>query len=207
VALGIVSPVLWLLADYFGLLGAGDWDRAPGAALLTLPALVAVWGVHPFVALSSLRGRPEDPALALWRTALGLGPFTLLAAVAAFTLEDERFALLFGWLAFVGWAGFAMHALMVRVVPFLAEPARSTAQGTSPWTAARIPDAWTWSSLALHLTTLVVGGVAIVTRRDVLTRIAGLALMALGVVLLASYLRALRRPVVSDPGKSGGASR
>ena len=130
----------------------------------------------------------------IWRTALCLGPLTLLAAVAAYALDDARFALLFGWLAIFGWAGLAVHALLLRVAPFLIEPLLQEDADGRLWTASRIPDTWLHLSFALHLFALVAGALGIISQSDVLARIAGLAMVGLGVVLLVSYIRAARRP-------------
>jgi hypothetical protein len=194
VGLGVVLPCALLLADYFGWLPDGDWNRAPWAAALGLPALIAVWLAHPIVALSSGPGRSADAGLWIWRIGLGLGPFTLLAAVAAFTIDDPRLPLLFGWLSIFGWAGLSLHSLLLRVVPFLIQPMREGDAGSGRlWIEPRIPDPLVRITLALHLVTLVLGGIGIMGRGDLPIRIAGAAMVGLGIGLVVLHTRSIRR--------------
>jgi hypothetical protein len=195
VGFGIAGPCALLLADYFGLIPANDWNREAWAAGLGLPAFVAVWFAHPVIALWSVRGGTPDAGLSTWRTALGFGPCTGIAGVTAFFMEDPRFALLFGWLAIFGWAGLALHALLLRVMPFLIVPTHRREGGMGRlWIESRIAQPLMRIPFALHLAALVVGSVGIVGRRDILIRIAGLMMVGLGISLLALYTASMRRP-------------
>jgi hypothetical protein len=114
--------------------------------------------------------------------------------VAAFTIDDPRLPLLFGWLSIFGWAGLSLHSLLLRVVPFLIQPMREGDAGPGRlWIEPRIPDPLVRITLALHLVTLVLGGIGIMGRGDLPIRIAGAAMVGLGIGLVVLHTRSIRR--------------
>lgn len=197
VGLGITLPSLLLLADYFGLLGAGAWSREGVAALLGLPALAAVWLVHPWAVWRGLRAASAGPARELWRSVLSLGPAVFAAAALAWLADDPRWPLLFGWLAIVGWGGLMVHGLLVRVVPFLlvpVHPATRSGFEFEPWTTPRVPERRWRVVWQLHVLVLALGAGAIYAGDDGLVRMVGAMLAVLGILLLRLHAHAMRRP-------------
>ncbi len=196
---GALLPVVVLVLFYTGAIGDSDVHASRLAAAAALPAVVAVWGIHPFVILRSLRvrrRRRSDPNLLFWNTALLVAPFCGIVAVVAYFAADPRWGVLLGWLALFGWAGMIVHGMLGRIVPFLVWLHRFAPRAGEPGVPsarALLPDSWTQTCFALHSTTLVVGGLAIALRSDSLARAAGVLLMTTGLALLAGLANAVRR--------------
>jgi hypothetical protein len=75
------------------------------------------------------------------------------------------------------------------------------------WTELRLSEAGVRVTFALHLLALVVGGIGIVTRRDLLVRIAGAAMVGLGVGLLVLHVRSMRGSASSSGRDEHTSSR
>lgn len=197
IVFGVTTPVLLLLAQFFGFVPEG-LAAAPGiAAALASPAWGAAAVVLPWRLLRLWRAAPESADLLLLRTGLGLGPFVAAAAVAALVARDPRVEVLFGWLAILGQAGTLVAGLLVGVAPALVRGGRVPAHGDIRHQGLlRL-------GLFLHVGAVLVGGIAIVGGRDVLARVAGGLLVGDGGVLLLSVARALR-PGPIGPSREEG---
>ncbi|MBW2274179.1 MAG: hypothetical protein JRG96_12980 [Deltaproteobacteria bacterium] len=206
-ALGVLAPTLILGLDYAGQLTAVQTQVKGAAALAALPAVVAIWGLHPLLALRSLaqrRRRRVDGSLLFWRAGLAMAPLTGLCAVAAYLWTDPHWGLLMGWLALWGWAGMIVHGMLTRIVPFLVwfhRFAPLVGRIAVPSVKGLLPDRWTRISFVLHLSTVVAGAAAILSRNAILTRLTGLLLLATAVSLGAALIHVLlQRP--TPPEKS-----
>jgi hypothetical protein len=147
------------------------------------------------------RRRRLDTSLRFWQLGLCAAFATAAAAVAAHFLPQPRWVLLFGWLAIWGWAGMIVHGMLTRIVPFLVWLHRFMPQvGRAPVPSLRslLPDRWTRVGLALHVTSVVVGGAAILTGNDWLARGTGLLLMATALQLEHSLVHVLRQRAPDD---------
>ncbi len=200
-AVGVLLPVAALAVDASGITDPGAVSANVIAGLAALPAVGAVWGLHPLTTLASLRRRRRrrvDGSLHFWRAGLAIAPVAGLVAVATLLLPGPHWGLLLGWLAVWGWAGTIVHGMLTRIVPFLVWFHRFAPQvGVVEVPSARglLPDRWTRVGFALHLASVVAGVVAILVGTDALARMTGLLLLATAVSLGHSLLRvALRRP-------------
>ena len=156
----------------------------PWVILSLSPMAVAVWGLHPWWALRSVAGLPENGSLLFWRTGLGLGPFVLVSGLVAWFLAEPRLVILFGWLALYGWAGLLVCGVLVGAVRELMGVARADSSATK--------EAWLRWSFGLHLAALMVGGVGIVSQRDDWIRAAGALVLVHGLELGLWLLANLR---------------
>ncbi len=167
-------------------------------ALALTPAAVSVWLVHPVVTASLLlrrRRRRVGESVRFWLAALAVAPITFAAGAAGFFLDDPRFVVLFGWLALVGWSTVIVHGMLTRIVPFLVwfhRYSRSADLATAPSMRELLPDRRARVGLALHLATVVVGAVAILTGAGPVVVLAGALLAATGTSMLLSFVLALR---------------
>ena len=184
----LVSLVAPLVALGFGLGFVGvTWGLLPGA--------LAVWLLHPAVALRALsrrRRRRPDASLWFWRAGLGCAPATLVAAVAATAFDDPRAPVLFGWLAVWGWAGLIVHGMLGRITPFLVwfhRFADHIGYKKVPPMRRLLPDRWVRVAFAAHLGAVIAGAVAILVQWGPLVRVTGVALVGVGLVLLAALVR------------------
>ena len=191
----LVAVLVSLIAPLVALgLGLGfvwvTWGRLPGA--------LAVWLLHPAVALRALgrrRRRRPDASVWFWRAGLWCAPAALLAGVAAAVLQDPRAPVLFGWLAIWGWAGLIVHGMLTRIIPFLVWFHRFADEiGRTKVVPMRrlLPDRWVRVAFAAHVATVMVGALAILVQWGPVVRVAGLALAGVGLVLLASLVRVVR---------------
>ena len=129
-----------------------------------------------------------------WLAALAVAPLTFVAAVLAFFLDDPRFVVLFGWLALVGWSTVIVHGMLTRIVPFLVwfhRYSRAEDLASAPSMRELLPDRRARVGLVLHLATLVVGALAILTGAAPLGALAGALLAATGASMLVSFVLAL----------------
>ena len=187
---------------------------ATGARGLWLAAVVgvgaaAIWLVHPVTVVRALRGRRRkrmDGSQHFWWAAMALAPAVFLAGVAAVTLPDLRWPVLFGWLAIWGWAGMVVHGMLTRIVPFLVWFHRFSAlvgKVEVPPMRRLLPDAWVKRALAVHGATLAVGVVGIASGAPTVVQLAGAGLVATGLALAAE----LWRVVTYGAGRSGSDAR
>lgn len=198
-AAGTALPVVILFADYFGVLPAAPqgWTRL--ATLAAAPAAYAIWFVQPMVVLEALRGgdrSAEGSSPGLWRAACIAAFATAAAAIAVEWLPDPRWNLLFGWLAIWGWAGLAVRAILTELVPALLRSG-SLEPGSQRRASASVA-----VGLTLHVASLAVGALAIVTTSDLAARAAGLLVLAAGVEL-GVRLRAVIRSAADEAPAAG----
>ena len=170
------------LAQYFGLLSAESPWLPDLAALLTAPAAVGIWIVHPIIAYHAIRSMNDRAAFGFAMLGIAIAPFTLVGAISAMAGGDASVGILFGWLALLGWAGswFAFYAVVI--LPFLLAPDRGLVDarvGAGPLAVA----------LALHVSAIAVGGLSIVLSIDWLTRAAGGLVAIEGCALMVVVVR------------------
>jgi hypothetical protein len=203
IALGVLGPIAVLTFEYTGALDTLAVRPERLAALAALPALLAVWGIHPAVCLRALAGRRRrraDGSLLFWRAGLAIGLAIGAVAIAAHLSPDPRWSLMFGWLALWGWAGMIVHGMLTRIVPFLVWLHRFApliGQVRVPSIRTLLPDAHVRLGFALHLASVVTGAAAILTTWPPLTRATGLLVIATALQLGRAVLGlALTRPRV-----------
>jgi hypothetical protein len=182
IGVGVTLPVAVLLAEYFGVLALEPATLAAVAGAASLPAVVAVWGIHPLLALRALAGARESGEAMFLRTGLGLGPFVLGTGLAAAILPDPRLGVLFGWLAIVGWGAMSVYPVLISVMPVLLAAGAERRPRRASEGLLRL-------GFLLHVAALVVGAVAIVSGRDVLARVGGSLLVGDGVVLMVAVVQ------------------
>jgi uncharacterized protein (DUF2249 family) len=197
--LGILLPLAVLMIEQTDSVRIFGWDPARTAALGALPALLAIWFIHPCLILFNLRNRRRkrvDASLYFWQTGLCFAPVTAIAAVIAHFAHDPRWGMLFGWLAIWGWAGMIAHGMLSRILPFLIWFHRFAPHiGQIPVPAMRkmLPDYLTRLGLGFHIASVLLGVLAIVTRDIWIARITGLCLLATGINLLHWMTHLLRQ--------------
>jgi hypothetical protein len=194
-------PAGVLLIDRLALLSNGSAEQLQNlVGLAALPGALAIWIAHPLQALRSLtrrRRKRVDGSLLFWQAGLVGALLTAACAMGAVWHSSPRFDLLFGWLALWGWAGMIMHGMLTRIVPFLYWLDRcAPLVGRVRVQSVRklLPDTWTRRGFGLHLTSLGLGVVAILTGWDAVARLTGLALVAVGLWLGRSLLHVVRQP-------------
>lgn len=201
-ALGVLVPTVILGLDYAGQLAEVQPNFVKAAAALAaLPAVIAIWGLHPLLALHSLAQRKRrrvDGSLLFWRAGLAMAPLTGLCAAAAYLSPAPQWGVLFGWLALWGWAGMIVHGMLTRIVPFLVwfhRFAPLVGRVAVPSVKGLLPDRRTRVGFALHVASVATGAAAILSHDAVLTRLAGLLLLATALSLGASLIHVLlQRP-------------
>ena len=161
-----------------------------GALWLALsPGALAAWIVHPGLSLPRIRARQRkrrDETARAWMAALACGPAAALCAGGAVLGADPRWGVAFLWLAVWGWAGFAVHGMLCRIVPFLVWFHRlSPLVGKVPVPPVRglMPQDRIRQALGAHALSLVLGLCAIATGWDSVGRLAGLALLLTAALL------------------------
>jgi hypothetical protein len=200
-ASGLVLPVLTLIYAGAGAVGESEGMFTPvnWAALAALPAVIAVWLLHPLIILRDISRRKRkrrDASLLFWRTGLAFAVLLIPLALATLSLPDSRWPVLFGWLAIWGWAGLIMHGMLSRIVPFLVWFHRySSLVGLEPVPSMRklLSQRQIQVGFTLHSTSLALGVVAIVTQSDMAARATGVLLLATAISLCAMLIRVLRR--------------
>ncbi len=204
-AVGALGPAILLGVDYSGLLGERPLALEPIAAAAAAPGIFAVWLLHPCAGawcLAKRRRRRVDGSLRFWQVGLAMAPLTALAAVAAWSLDAPRWGVLFGWLALWGWVGMIMHGMLTRIVPFLVwlhRFAPLVGEIRVPSVKKLHPDALTRFGFALHLGSLLLGIVAILTASDLLCRLTGISLVASAASIAYLVVHVLRqRPSAED---------
>jgi hypothetical protein len=181
-----------------GLLGVLALGLGPSAvALAALPGALAAGVLHPVVAWRAIarrRRRRPDASLSFWRAGLCCAPVALVVGALGALSEDPRWPVLFAWLAIWGWAGMIVHGMLGRIIAFLVWFHRFSALvGKAPVPPMRrlLPDYQVRINFWLHLSTLLVGVVAIVANSATVARIVGLGLLFTGTALAAALLRPL----------------
>jgi hypothetical protein len=119
-SLGVLLPVAVLVADASGIAICTGASAETIAGLAALPAVAAVWVLHPLSSLACLgrrRRRRVDASLHFWRAGLAAALVTGPAAAAALWLPEPRWGLLLGWLAVWGWAGAIVHGMLTASCP------------------------------------------------------------------------------------------
>ncbi|HJN77530.1 MAG TPA: hypothetical protein QGF58_26650 [Myxococcota bacterium] len=176
---GVIAGVL---APWVGLWSGSVHHVALGAA----PAALAVFVLHPVLALRSIhrrRRRRSDASLRAWQGGLVVALVCAALCWPAHALADPRWALLLGWLSIAGWGGLIVHGMLSRVVPFLVWFHRFSAlAGLAPVPSMKdlLPDRRVLIGLALHAGAVVVGAAAIGTGSGLLARVAGGLLVLTG---------------------------
>ncbi|MCP4048856.1 MAG: hypothetical protein GY732_23020 [Gammaproteobacteria bacterium] len=192
---GLVLPVilLVLVAESSSHLSPGQW-LGVGA----LPAALVIWLLHPGLILRDIARRKRkrsDASLLFWKAGLGTALLMIPVAVAALLLPDPRWQILFGWLAIWGWAGLIMHGMLSRIVPFLVWFHRfSPMLGFEPVPSMRslLSQQRIKTAFVLHLTSVVLGVVAIFSQVQLLARLTGLSLIAVALSLTGMLIHVIR---------------
>jgi len=172
----------------------------------SVPAALAVWIVAPALTAQSLRARRRprpEASLRAWQVASSMAPCVGVAALLAVWSDDSRWNLTFGWTAIWGWAGLTIHAMLMRIVPFLVWFHRfSRFVGLVPVPPMNhlLPDRRARIGLGLHLVCLASGLGAIASSWGWLAQATGAWLVATGVWLgrglwLALQHRAPQAPI------------
>jgi hypothetical protein len=198
--IGVALPAVLLL------LGPAPATASRQLALAAVPAVLAIWLIHPVSTLLRIRGRSRrrpDASLWFWKlglaVALVLGPLAMLAHLS----RDPRWPILLVFLAAWGWAGAIVHGMLGRIISFLVWFHRfSHLVGKVPVPSMRkiLPERHVKTSFWLHAASLVLGSAAILAGDGLLARATGLALAATAVSLAAAMVRALRMPAPAiDP--------
>ena len=167
------------------------------AAIGALPAATVIWLLHPALILRNISRRKRkrsDASLLFWRAGLGTALLIIPVAVAALLLPDPRWQLLFGWLTIWGWAGMIMHGMLTRIVPFLVWFHRySPRVGFEPVPSMRslLPQQRIKTGFILHLSSVALGVIAILTQADWLARLTGVVLVATAISLASMLIHVL----------------
>ena len=180
--------------------GAVNDFLSPGqlAAIAALPAALVIWLLHPALILRDILQRKRkrsDASLLFWKAGLGAALLMIPIAVAVLLLPEPRWQVLFGWVAIWGWAGMIMHGMLSRIVPFLVWFHRHSARvGLEPTPSMRslLSQQRIKTGFVLHLSSVVVGAIAILAQADWLARFTGLLLVATAISLAGMLIHVLR---------------
>ena len=177
------------------LLSGGGRGLVIGALV---PAAIAAWLLHPLFVIPSLRARRRkrrDESLTGWLAALSCAPLTGGLALAAVLWPSPRLGVAFVVLAVWGWAGFALHGMLCRIVPFLVWFHRLSPHiGEVPVPPMRklLSQERIRRALMAHGLSLVLLLGAVALGSDLVARGAGLALVATAALLGANLVSVLR---------------
>ncbi len=193
---GLILPLVsvFLSEKVSGLLSPGQL-----AAVAALPAALVIWLLHPALILRSISQRKRkrsDASLLFWKTGLGIAMLIIPIAAAVLFLPEPRWQVLFGWVAIWGWAGLIMHGMLSRIVPFLVWFHRYSARvGLEPTPSMRslLSQKRIKTGFVLHLSSVVLGIIAILAQADWLARLTGLLLVATAISLTSMLLHVLKR--------------
>lgn len=180
--------------------GAVNDFLSPGqlAAIAALPAALVIWLLHPALILRDILQRKRkrsDASLLFWKAGLGAALLMIPIAVAVLLLPEPRWQVLFGWVAIWGWAGMIMHGMLSRIVPFLVWFHRHSARvGLEPTPSMRslLSQQRIKTGFVLHLSSVVLGAIAILAQADWLARFTGLLLVATAISLAGMLIHVLR---------------
>ncbi len=194
--LGLILPFTALFAN----IETTDW-LSPGkmAAISSLPAALVIWVLHPVLVMKSIAARKRkrsDASLLFWKTGMGTALLIIPVATTALLLPDPRWQVLFGWVAIWGWAGMIMHGMLSRIVPFLVWFHRFSARvGLEPVPSMRglLPQRQTQIGFILHISSVVLGTIAILFQMNLLAQFTGLVLIATAISLGNMLVHVLRQ--------------
>ena len=168
-------------------------------AIAALPAAVAAWLLHPALLLHKLSQRQRkrsDASLFFWQTGLSIGLLLIPVAVAAVLSSDPRWQVLFGWLVIWGWAATIMHGMLSRIVPFLVWFHRYSARvglEIVPSMRSLLPQQRIKTGFILHMSSVLLGVLAIFFQVDWLAQLTGLLLVATALSMASMLIHVLRK--------------
>ena len=194
--LGLILPFTALFAN----IETTDW-LSPGkiAAISALPAALVIWVLHPALVLKGIinrKRRRSDASLLFWKAGLGMAFLIIPIAATALLLPDPRWQVLFGWVAIWGWAGMIMHGMLSRIVPFLVWFHRFSARvGLEPVPSMRglLSQRRIQVGFMLHVSSVVLGTIAILFQMNLLAQFTGLVLIATAISLGNMLVHVLRQ--------------
>jgi hypothetical protein len=192
---GLILPLVSVLAatGSASMLSSGQL-----AGIGALPAALVIWLLHPALTLRYIaqrRRKRSDVSLLFWKAGLLTALLLIPIAVAALTLPDPRWQLLFGWLAIWGWAATILHGMLSRIVPFLVWFHRYSARvglEAVPSMRSLLPQRSIKIGFILHMGSVVSGVIAILLQADWLARLTGLLLVATAISLASMLIHVLR---------------
>jgi len=200
--LTLVTLILALLGVPAVLLAGGG---PHAVSIAVAPAAIMVWLVHPWVtgrAIRARRRRRIDGSVRFWWAGLACAPISCVLAIGALIGTDPRWAVALGWTVVWGWAGLIAHGMLTRIVPFLVWFHRFSGlvgYVAVPSMRGLLPEARIRVGLALHVSTVVVGNVALITSSPRLSHLAG-ALLATTAIALAANLGHVFRQTAARRG-------
>ena len=192
---GLVLP---LLVAITGVGFDGYLSTSRLAAIAALPAAIAIWLLHPALTLRNIRHRQRkrsDASLFFWQAGLISGLLMIPIAVAALVLPDPRWQVLFGWLLIWGWAATIMHGMLTRIVPFLVWFHRYSARvglEIVPSMRSLLSQQRIKTGFILHLSSVLLGVIAIYFQTDWLAQLTGLLLVATAFSIASMLIHVLR---------------
>lgn len=195
----LIGLVLPFAAIFAGNSSEALFTPAQLAAIGALPAALVIWLLHPALILRNISRRKRkrsDASLLFWKTGLGTALLLIPIAVAVLLLPAPRWQLLFGWVAIWGWAGMIMHGMLSRIVPFLVWFHRySPKVGFEPVPSMRslLPEKRIKTGYALHLVSVVLGVIAILSQSDWLARLTGISLVITAISLGSMLVHVLKK--------------
>jgi hypothetical protein len=202
---GILAPSLLLMMDYFELLPIAPDVMPRVAALLTAPAWLAVWGLHPVLLGRTARdsAKGEGAPRPFLMLGLACAPAVALLSLLVLGSGDPRLAVLFGWLALFGWAGALVHGMLSRSLSPLRAAARES--GTIEPAPGELDGVFSDASayygrigILFHVLTLLLGAISILLTNDLLARLTGAGVIVTALLMVATLLAS-----VGDAGPSG----
>ena len=197
-ALLLTGLVLPLLVAITGVGFSGFLSPSRLAAIAALPAAIAIWLLHPALTLRYISNRQRkrsDASLFFWQAGLVSGLLIIPIAMASLLLPDPRWQVLFGWLLIWGWAATIMHGMLTRIVPFLVWFHRYSARvglEIVPSMRSLLPQQRIKTGFILHLSSVLIGVIAIYFQTDWLAQLTGLLLVATAFSITSMLIHVLR---------------
>jgi len=197
-ALLLTGLVLPLLVAITGVGISGFLSPSRLAAIAALPAAIAIWLLHPALTLRNISNRQRkrsDASLFFWQAGLVSGLLIIPIAMAALLLPDPRWQVLFGWLLIWGWAATIMHGMLTRIVPFLVWFHRYSARvglEIVPSMRSLLTQQRIKIGFILHLSSVLLGVIAIYFQTDWLAQLTGLILVATAFSIMSMLIHVLR---------------
>lgn len=192
---GLVLPLIVALAG----IGFDGFFTGPRlTAIAALPAALVIWLLHPALILRGLMRRQRkrrDASLLFWQAGLGVALLIIPLAIAAQLLPDPRWQVLFGWLVIWGWAATIMHGMLSRIVPFLVWFHRYSARvglEIVPSMRSLLPQKMIKIGLFLHMSSVLLGVLAIWFQANWLAQLTGLLLVTTAFSMASMLIYVLR---------------